>query len=157
VKVKKGGKIMNRIRFHHLVTLLTIVALVGIASTAMAYRGWMHPEGDCGGCGGYAADLSEEQRDQLEEARKAYFDETRELRDQLHEKADALRDALEADPVDAEAAAAIQADLSKIKAELDQKRLAHRIEMQKQFPDLEGGPRYKGGRGHGRRGGCGRW
>ena len=158
---------MKKIHLRHIVTLLAIVAMVGVGSSAMAYRGWMNSEGDCpgfadggrgGGCGGaYGADLTDEQRAQLEEARKAYFDETRELRDQMRDKADALHDALGADAVDAEAAAALQADLSRIKAELDQKRLTHRIEMQKQFPDFEGGPRYKGGRGFGRRGGCGRW
>jgi Spy/CpxP family protein refolding chaperone len=160
---------MKKIRFRHIVTLLAIVAMVGVGSSAMAYRGWMNSEGgygDCpgfaeggrgGGCGGFAADLSEEQRAQLNEVRKAYFEETKELRDQMRDKADALHEALEADSVDAEAAAALQADLSKIRADLDQKRLAHRIEMQKLFPDFEGGPRHKGGRGFGRRGGCGRW
>jgi Spy/CpxP family protein refolding chaperone len=162
---------MKKIRFRHIVTLLAIVAMVGVGSSAMAYRGWMNSEGaygDCpgfaeggrgGGCGRYAdeADLTEEQRTQLEAVRKAYFEETRELRDQMRDKAEALHEALNADPVEAEEAKALQAELSQIRADLDQKRLSHRIEMQKLFPDFEGGPRHKGGRGFGRRGGCGRW
>jgi zinc resistance-associated protein len=148
---------MKKIRLRHIVTLLAIVAMVGLGSNAMAYRGWMNHGGGFGDCGGYAADLTEEQRAKLEEVRKAFFEETRELRDQLHAKADALRAALEADPMDEAAAKALQTELSDIKAQLDQKRLEHRIEMQKLFPDFEGGPRHKGGRGHGWRGGYGRW
>lgn len=162
---------MKKIRMRHIITLVAVIGLVGFGSTAMAYRGWMGGDGDCpqgygdghgrwgGGCGGYAAELSEEQRTQLDEARKAFFEETQTLRDQLRDKSDDLRAVLDADPVDADDATALQTELSALKAQLDQKRLSHRIKMQKLFPDLEGGPRYRGGRGHGRRdgGGCGRW
>jgi Spy/CpxP family protein refolding chaperone len=162
---------MKKIRMRHIITLVTVIGLVSFGSSAMAYRGWMHNGGgngdgnrDCPGYGegrrggGYAADLTEEQRTQLDEARKAFFEGTQALRDQLRDKADDLHEVLDAEPVDTEAAAALQTELSALKAQLDQKRLSHRIEMQKLFPDLEGGPRYKGGHGQGRRGGgCGRW
>ncbi len=154
---------MKRIRMRHVVVLLAAIAMVGIGTSAMAYRGWMNSEGgygDCpgGGCDGVAANLTEEQRTQLRESRQAFFEDTEALRDQLRDKADELHTVLAADSVDAAAAAELQTEISGIKAELDQKRLAHRIEMQQLFPEREGGPRYKGGRGFGRRGGgCGRW
>lgn len=160
---------MKKIRMRHIVALLAIVAMVGFGSTAMAYRGWMNDGegvGDCprfgegrrgGGCGGFAADLTEEQRTQLEEARKAFFEETTDLRSQMRDKADELHDLLTAEEVNSEAAAKAQDDLSALKAQFAKKRLAHRIEVQKIAPDFEGGPRNKGGRGYGRRGGCGRW
>jgi zinc resistance-associated protein len=159
---------MKKIRMRHIVTTLVIVGLVSFGSTAMAYRGWGGGPSDCQGygpgmghgggayCGAYA-DLTEEQRAQLDQARKAFFDETKGLHEQLRDKAEALHEVLNADSVDAEAAASLQKEISDLRAQLDQKRLAHRIEMRKLFPDLEGGPRYKNGRGFGRHGGCGRW
>jgi Spy/CpxP family protein refolding chaperone len=165
---------MKKIRMRHIITLVAVIGLVSFGSTAMAYRGWMNNGGgngyfdgnrDCPGYGegrrggGYAAELPDEQRTQLNDARKAFFEETQALRDQLRDKADDLHEVLDAEPVDTDSAAALQTELSALKAQLDQKRLSHRIEMQKLFPDLEGGPRYKNGRGQGRRGGggCGRW
>lgn len=161
---------MKKIRMRHIIALLAIIGLVSFGSTAMAYRGWMGGDGDCpqgagegqgrrgGDCGGFATELTEEQRTQLGEARDAFREDTQELHDQLRDKADALRDVLGADTVDTEAATTLQTELSALKAQLDQKRLTHRIKMQEQFPELEGGPRNKGGRGQGRRGGgCGRW
>ena len=155
---------MKKIRYRHIITLLTIIGLVSFGSTAMAYRGW---KGDCGDCDGegqgrrgggrYAADLTEEQRTQLDELRTAFREETRELREDLRDKADAMRDLLSAEAVDEDGAKALQAQISEVKAQLDEKRLAHRIQMQKLFPELEQGRRYKGGRGKGPRGGCDRW
>jgi Spy/CpxP family protein refolding chaperone len=154
---------MKKIRMHHIVTLLVIVGLVGIGGTAMANRGWGggpgfgpgYGRGGDGNCGGYA-DLTDEQRTQLNQARKAFFDDTKDLRDQLREKAENLHDVLDADPVDAAAAADLQKEISNLRAQLDQKRLAHRIEMQKQFPELKDAPRFRG-YGHGRHSGFGRW
>jgi Spy/CpxP family protein refolding chaperone len=166
-----GGKIMKKIRTRHFVTLLVIVGLVGFGSSAMAYRGWGGGNPDCPGFGAgsgsgmgrgggpYNANLTEEQRAQLDQARKAFFDETRDLHTQLRDKADALHEVLDADQVDAAAAAELQKEISDLRGQLDQKRLAHRIEMQKQFPELGNGPRHWGkrGYGHGRHGGMGRW
>jgi Spy/CpxP family protein refolding chaperone len=163
---------MKKIRMRHIVTLLVVVGLVGFGSTAMAYRGWGRGNSDCPGYGSgfgpgmgrgggpYYADLTEEQRTQLDQARKAFFEETKDLHVQLRDKADTLHEVLNADSVDAAAAADLQKEISDIRAQLDQKRLAHRIEMQKQFPELEGGTRrHWGGRGygHGRHSGMGRW
>ena len=156
---------MNKIRMRHIITLLTIIGLVSFGSTAMAYRGW---KGDCGDCsqgsgdgqgrrGGYAAELTEAQRTQMDELRQAFREDTQGLRDQLRDKADALRDELDADEVNVAAARTLQTEISGIKAQLDEKRLTHRIEMHKLFPELEDGRRYKGGRGYGPRGGCDRW
>ena len=166
---------MKKIRFRHIVTLLAIIAMVGLGGNALAYRGWMNGGGgpgacsgdeDCAGygkerrggaCGRYAQDLTEEQRTQLDEARKAHFEATRELRDQLRDKAEQLREVMTADEVNVDTAKSLQAQLSDLRAQLDQKRLEHRIEMRSLFPDLEDAPCCKGGRGKGRRGGGGRW
>lgn len=157
---------MKKIRMRHLITLLTIIGLVSFGSTAMAYRGWKADCGDCergsgdgqgrrgGGNGGPLAELTEEQRTQLDELRKAFREDTQELRDSLRDKGDELRDTLTADEVNVEAATALQTEISGIKAQLDEKRLLHRIEVHKLFPELEDGRRFKGGRGKGPRGGC---
>ncbi|MEJ2638218.1 MAG: Spy/CpxP family protein refolding chaperone [Desulfosarcinaceae bacterium] len=161
---------MKKNRTRHIVTLLVIVGLVGFGSTAMAYRGWGRGNPDCPGYGagfgpGYRhgggpyADLTDEQRTQLDQARKAFLDETKDLHAQLRDKADALHELLDTDSVDTAAAADLQKEISDLRAQLDQKRLAHRIEMRQLFPELGNGPRHWGGRGygHGRHLGMGRW
>jgi Spy/CpxP family protein refolding chaperone len=163
---------MKKIRMRHVVTLMVVVGMVGFGSTALAYRGWGGGNQDCSGygqgsgpgngrggsgyCGGYA-DLTDEQRTQLDQTRKAFYDETRELHDQLRDKNYALHKMLDADAVDTGAAADLQKEISDLRAQLDQKRLTHRIEMRKLFPELNDGPCFRDGRGHGRHGGRGKW
>lgn len=148
----------------------SIAALLGlfiITGTALAYDGWGRgnhrggpgvngPE-DCPALSdesgpGRRMGLSEEDAKKFEEKRQAFLASTREQRREIYQKGLELRSELaKADP-DVQRASGIQAEISKLRAELDQKRLVHRIEMHKLFPDA--GPMM--GSGYGRHHGKGR-
>ena len=86
--------------------------------------GWHHQ-----GCGprGYDSwgNLSEDQLKQIEEERKAFFDATKEIRQQLYQKRLEIRSELAKKNPDAEVAAKLQKEISALKAQMGQKRLDH--------------------------------
>jgi len=146
-----------------IIVAVSVIALVGIGSYAFAGRGMGYGRGMQGGMGygpggggyncpyggpGTAANINSEKAGKLHEAREAFFQETADLRDKIYQKTEALRYALSAENPNPEEVSAIQKDLSDLRAEFDQKRVAHRIEMRKNFPELAAGQ----GRGHGFRG-----
>jgi hypothetical protein len=152
---------MKMNNFAKLVTILAITGIVGFAATSFA--GW--GRGGGGNCRGQGSgwgqrefapadcrgNLSEEQMTRLDENRRAFFEETRNLRENHYQKELELRSELaKADP-DAQKAADLQAEVSNLSAQLDQKRIAHRIKMKKENPEFFAGKGYgKGGRGMGR-------
>ena len=152
---------MKMNNFAKLVTILAISGIVGFAATSFA--GW--GRGGGGNCRGQGSgwgqrefapadcrgNLSEEQMTRLDENRRAFFEETRNLRENLYQKELELRSELaKADP-DAQKAGDLQAEVSNLTAQLDQKRIAHRIKMKKENPELFAGRGYgMGGRGMGR-------
>ena len=88
--------------------------------------------------------LSDEQITRLNKKRRAFFEETRNLRENVYQKELELRSELaKADP-DAQKAADLQTEVSNLTAQLDQKRIAHRIKLQKENPE------FFAGRGYGR-------
>ncbi|MBT8340172.1 MAG: periplasmic heavy metal sensor [Desulfatitalea sp.] len=99
--------------------------------------------GDCGNCGGCmrgcvygpGAGLTEEQGAKIDAARKAFYQETRDLRGKIEEKSVALRNALNQDEPDAGKVADLQKELSALQARFDQKRVTHRLEMRKLLPE----------------------
>ncbi len=103
------------------------------------------------GGGGWEAQLSEEERAQVKQASQKFFEETKDLRDQLASKRSAMADELAKETPDSEAAAKLQGEVSNLKAQLDQKRLEHQLEMKKINPNLGGG--YGPMKGPGARGG----
>ena len=143
------------------VAVLAIAGIVGFAATSFA--GWGRGGGgNCWGQGsgwgqrgygpsGNQGNLSNEQITRLDKERQAFFEETRNLRENLYQKELELRSELaKADP-DAQKAAGLQAEISDLAAQLDQKRIDHRIKMQKDNPEFFAGRGYgKGGRGMGR-------
>ena len=143
------------------VTVLAIAGIVGFAATSFA--GWGRGGGgNCWGQGsgwgqrgyapsGYQGNLSDEQVTRLNKERQAFFEETRNLRENLYQKELKLRSELAKEDPDAQKAAGLQAEISDLTAQLDQKRIDHRIKMQKENPELFAGRGYgKGGRGMGR-------
>ncbi len=143
--------------------IFVCIALSCFASLALAQRGERAVDcpnygyEDCPKYGGgYGVQLSDGERTQVEQARQKFFDETKELRDQLASKRRALADELAKDTPDSEAAVKLQSEVSDLKAQLDQKRLQHQLEMKKINPNLGvghrslKGPGTKGG-GYGRR------
>ena len=143
------------------VTVLTIAGIVGFAATSFA--GWGRGGGgNCWGPGsgwgqrgvapsGDQGNLSDEQITRLDRERQAFFEETRDLRENLYQKELELRSELAKEDPDAQKAAGLQAEMSDLTAQLDQKRIDHRIKMQKDNPEFFAGRGYgKGGRGMGR-------
>ena len=87
------------------------------------------------------ANFTEEQREQLEEVLKNFFDETTDLRNDLRTKATELTNILSSAEPDADKAKAIQKEISDLQAKLAQKRLELRLEVIKINPDA----RYRQG------------
>ena len=151
--------------FAKTVTILAIAGIVGFAATSFA--GW--GRGGGGNCRGQGSgwgqrefapsdcrgNLSDEQMTRLDEKRRAFFEETRNLRENLYQKELELRSELaKADP-DAQKAADLQAEVSNLTAQLDQKRIAqpHQDEKGKSGIFCRSGLRY----GPGLRSGGGVW
>ena len=147
--------------FFKAVTVLAIAGIVGFAATSFA--GWGRGgSGSCWGQGsgwgqrGYApsgspANLNDEQIVRLDKERQAFFEETRNLRENLYQKELELRSELAKEDPDSQKAAGLQAEISDLTAQLDQKRIEHRIKMKKENPEFFAGRGYgKGGRGMGR-------
>lgn len=146
-----------------IIVAVSVIALVSIGSYAFAGWGMGYGRGMHGGMGygpggggyncpyggpGMTVNPDSEAAGKLHEAREAFFQETADLRGKIRQKTDALEYALSAENPNPEEVSALQKDLSDLRAEFDQKRVAHRIEMRQNFPELAAG--Y--GRGHGCRG-----
>ena len=106
------------------------LVLMGIADTATAGRGMGY-----GHRGGYAGDLSEDDIKALNKERQAFFEATRDLRQDMYRKELELQTELAQKTPDAKKAAALQEDISKLESEFDQKRLAHMMNMRKIAPE----------------------
>jgi Spy/CpxP family protein refolding chaperone len=163
-------------RYGKLIIFVTILGIVALAANAFAGRGrggsgrGFGP-GACGGPGGgygqygyncaAAFDkLSDEQIDRLNQMRTQYFDDTRDLREQIHQKRLELRSELAKENPDKSRALDLQKAVSGLRSDMDQKRLEQRLELKKEFPELAEngfGGGYGKGRGWGmRQGGSGR-
>jgi Spy/CpxP family protein refolding chaperone len=141
---------------------LAAVAVIAVGANAFAGRG-MGNQGDergCGGCGnqnrkgGCAygqmnADLTPEQREQMETERQTFFDATQAARQELYAKRLALRAEMAQSEPDLEKASALQKAVSELRGDLDQKRLGHIMAMRKINPDAGRGFMMEGrGMGH---------
>lgn len=159
-----------------IVTAIALIATLAFASYAFAgwgrgwghmgygphHRGMMGDYGDCGrGSGAYGPGygqgrgfgdaLSQEQIEQIETQREAFFKETEPIRQRLYEKEMALGSELAKENPDADAAKALQKEISDLRSDFDQKRLEHRMEMRKITPEIGRG--YRGaGPGYAQRG-----
>jgi len=148
-----------------------VIFITALGMSTYAFAGWGRGPGGCPGygpqggpgygpenCPGYNggngqgiwSQLSEEERNQLTQARDKFIEQTKGLRDQLFAKRDALSDELAKDSPDVTTASKIQNEISELKKQLDQKRLEHLIEIKKINPKLGNGyARWKGGAGAG--------
>jgi Spy/CpxP family protein refolding chaperone len=159
-----------------MMTAIALVATLAVASYAFAGwgRGWDHmgygPHhrgmmGDygeygpgsgeygprCGQGRGFGDSLSQEQIEQIETRREAFFKESEPIRQRLYEKEMALRSELAKENPDADAAKALQKEISELRSDFDQIRLEHRMEMRKIAPEIGRG--YRGTEpGYGHRG-----
>jgi zinc resistance-associated protein len=152
--------------------IIAIAAVLGFAATSFAGwgRGW---SGYCPGPGygwsqrgfagpGYQNDLNDEQIAALNREYQAFFNDTRELRENLYQKDLELRAELAKKDPDIQKAAGLQQEISNLESQLAQKRVEQRIKMQKENPQAFAGRGYGYGYGprgmgrgfYGRGGGC---
>ena len=134
--------------------LMLILMTVGASADmgrGQGYRGQMHHGSDWHhggyggpGCGAFG-DLSEEDIKKLEEERKAFFADTKDLRREVYQKRLELASEMARQNPDPARAAAIQQEISDTKARLAQKHLEHLFRVRKISPDLGMG---FGGGGH---------
>ena len=146
---------------------LVAVSVIAVGATAFAGKG-MGNQGDergYGGCGkqnrrgGCAygqmnADLTPEQREQMETERQAFFDATKSERQDLYAKRLELRAEMAKSQPDMSKASALQKEVSDLQGSLDQKHLGHIMAMRKINPDAGRGWMMEG-RGMGHHGGMG--
>ena len=93
--------------------------------------------------------MSAEQYKQLDEQRQSFFESTATLRQNIYQKDLELRGELSKETPDTDLARGLQKELSKLEAELEQKRLDHMIAMRKISPDVGRGGYGRGARGPG--------
>ena len=142
---------------------LVAVAVIAVGANAFAGRG-MGNRGDergCEGCGNQKgrggcaygqmnADLTPEQREQMEAERQTFFDATKAARQDLYAKRLELRAEMAQNEPNLEKASALQKAVSDLQGDLDQKRLGHIMAMRKINPDAGRGfmMEGRGGKGH---------
>jgi hypothetical protein len=80
--------------------------------------------------------LSDENQNTLDKERQAFYDETKDLRHNIHQKMLELQSELAKKNPDAQKVAVLHKDISKLAAEFDQKRLAFILEMKKVDPNF---------------------
>jgi len=152
------------------VLAMGLVTAIGFSTHVFAGkgygRGYGGPEDGQRGwnCPGYgpSAGLSDEEKAKLDTERQAFWDSTADLRRDIRQKKLELQIELNKSEIDGAKARAIQKELSDLRAQLDQKRLDHRMRIKEIDPDLGGGMGRFYGRGPGRfddrgmdrRGGC---
>lgn len=101
----------------------------GMMGYGMGYRNGMM------GYGRYGYNtLSSENATKLQKAQQQFFNDTRELRNEIQEKELALNQELSKDSPNRDKALSLQKALSSLEAQFQQKELKYRIDLQKSFP-----------------------
>ena len=150
---------MRHTDFIKIICIPAVIALLGFAAPAWAdwgmgyghHLGWGHPmygmhHGGYGEPGfGYRKNLSEEDIQKLEKERFEFFEATQDLRSKMYQKGLELRSELAKENPDTKKAVGLQREISKFKAEFDQKRLNHFLKVRKINPDMGRG--FGGGYG----------
>ena len=155
---------MNRIA-SKILAVLTVFTVMGFGVYAFAdgemgygrhHAGWNHHGSEwkdggygCPGYGYMAGNLSDEQIQKMDEQREAFFKSTEDLRQNIYQKSLALESEFAKKNPDAKIAANLQKEISDLRAQIDQKRIAHMIEMKKINPGLGAGFMGPGMMGHG--------
>ena len=141
-----------------LVTVIGVLLLVGVMTYPVFARGrgW---GGGCsgGGQGGGPGDcwqaqganqaLTPEQQSKLNTLDQSFFNETSTLRNNIWSKQTEMSLLLNGENPDAAKLQTLQKELSGLKAQMAEKRLAYRLETRKVAPDSTYGGGYGGGRG----------
>ena len=132
------------------ILLFVVIAIAGSGNSASAHmesgygynRGWhqgrgMHHFGNgCQGGGDCWENMSESQIEQMQTERKAFFDATREIRQQIYQKRLELRSELAKKEPDSEKCIRLQKEISALWAQFGLKRLDHILKLKKINPDV---------------------
>ena len=141
--------------------IVGILALAGLVAVPVMAQGpgwgWggRHMMGFWGngpGYGGYYGNLTSEQRDTLDTLNSKFYNDTRDLRDQLWTKSRELDSVLSSATPDLDKARALQKEIGDLRGQLDEKTLNYNLEARKVAPDERlgygYGPGYGSGYGH---------
>jgi hypothetical protein len=93
--------------------------------------------------------FSDDEIQEMNSQRNTFFKATEDLRQDLYAKQLELRSELAKENPDPKRASNIQNDISKLQAQLDQKRIDHMVEMRKINPNTGRGFMGRGGMGYG--------
>jgi hypothetical protein len=135
---------MIRRHFLKVLVIVGLITLMGIGSSALAYRdGWRGCRGGGPGwSGGWGDDISNKNFDKLQEERTDFFKDTSGLRQDIYAKDLELRSELEKQDPDVAKATELQKDLSALYAQLDQKKVEHYLKVRELTPYPGRGMRY---------------
>ena len=155
---------MKKIFTRETLIILTVVGFLGFGAYAFAdwgmghgmMGGWGHygPGWNNGGYGynGYGnimGNLNDEEIQEMNAQRNTFFKATENLRQDIYAKQLELRSELAKENPDPKRATNIQNDISKLQAQLDQKRIDHMVEMRNINPSAGRGFMGRGGMGYG--------
>jgi len=102
-------------------------------------------------CGQYErgyGNLTKEQRSQLEELARKFYNETAKLRNEIWAKSIELNSLLNIADPDPEKAKTLQKELGELRTKMDEKRLAYKLEALKILPESLSSGSYGRGYGH---------
>jgi hypothetical protein len=119
-----------------LIPIAAVMALLMIGFSEPVSAGRGAAAGQPGWRPWCAGNLSDEDQEVLNKERQAFFDETQDLRQNMYQKRLELQSELAKKNPDAQKAAALQKDISKLTEEFDQKRLDFILKMKKNNPDM---------------------
>jgi len=147
-----------------LATVIGILVAIGLVTIPVMawgpHMGWSgnHMMGYWGNGPEYGRDagnLTSEQKSKLDTLDRKFYEETRDLRDQIWTKSGELDVTLNATTPDLEKAKTFQQEISELRANLDEKRLNYELEVRKIIPDQRLGYGRNDGYGYGHMGNYG--
>jgi zinc resistance-associated protein len=118
-------------------------------------EGYTRKRGMGPGYGPGMKDMSQEDVEKMTQLREAFFKDTKTLRSDLRSKSLELRSELVKEDPNLETVKNLQTELSALEAQMDQKRIEHRLEMKKVNPNAGKGFKMGYGPRGGQRGGNG--
>ena len=141
-----------------IITTVSVLTLILMATGAFAYQHGFGKNG-MGNCPRFdrqaLADLSQEQRDQLQELRQKFIDETYETRNAMMLKRNGMRMLMETSNPDRSKLNAMLEEINELRGELMTKRMDFILQAKKIAPELTMGMDGNGfGRGKGQGRGC---
>jgi len=155
---------MKKILTNKSLMVLTIVAVLGFGAYAFADwgmgpgmmggrgnygPGWHHGGYGYNGYGDMMGNFSDDEIQEMNSQRNKFFKATEDLRQDLYAKQLELRSELAKENPVPKRASNIQNDISKLQAQLDQKRIDHMVDMRRINPNAGRGFIGNGGMGYG--------